>query len=205
MVYFPFRQYCKITDETHRTETILPVDSRGGGAFQRLKGVLRTAPILDYLQPGQRFFVVKDAVNVGIGGVLSQVQNGQERIIASYSKTFKKAERNYCVTRRELFAIVRTLEDFHKCLYGQEFDLRTDHCALTWHLSFKNLEGQTARWIQSLQEYIFISEHRQARKLYNSDGHSQRPCQEEFTRCHKFAARAEMKHVRDIAALAEAG
>jgi hypothetical protein len=163
MVYFPFRQYCKITDETHRTETILPVDSRVGFAIQTLKGVLRTAPILDYLQPGQRFVVVTDAGNFGIGGVLSKVQNGQERVTASYSKTLNKAERNYCVTRREIFAIVRTLEHFHKCLYRQEFELRTDHCALTWLLSIKNLEGHTARWIQSLQEYNFISEHCQAR------------------------------------------
>jgi hypothetical protein len=47
---------------------------------------------------------------------------------------------------------VRTLEHFHKYLYVQEFHLRTDHSALTWLMSFKNLEVQTARWIQRLQE-----------------------------------------------------
>jgi hypothetical protein len=55
-----------------------------------------------------------------------------------------KAERNYCVTRSELLAIVRMLEHFHKYLYGQEFHLCTDHSALTLLMSFKNLEGQTA-------------------------------------------------------------
>jgi hypothetical protein len=44
---------------------------------------------------------------------LSQMQDGQERVIAYYSKTLNKAERNFCVTRRELLAIVRTLEHFH--------------------------------------------------------------------------------------------
>jgi hypothetical protein len=73
--------------------------------------------------------VVTDASNVGIGGVLSEVQGGQERVIAYYSKTLNKAEINYCVTRRELLAIVRTMEHFHKYLYGQEFHLRTDHSA----------------------------------------------------------------------------
>jgi hypothetical protein len=90
---------------------------------------------------------------VGIGGVLSQVQDGRERVIAYFSKTLSKPERNYCVTRRELLAIVKTLEHFHKYLYGQEFHLRTDHSALTWLLSFRNLEGQTARWVQRLQEF----------------------------------------------------
>jgi hypothetical protein len=87
---------------------------------------------------------------MGIGGVLSQVQDGQERVIAYFSKTLSKAESNYCVTRRELLALVKTLEHFHKYLCGQQFHLRTDHSALTWLLSFKNLEGQAARWTQRL-------------------------------------------------------
>jgi hypothetical protein len=72
-----------------------------------------------------------DASNVGIGGVLSKVQDGQELVLAYYSKTLNKAERNYCVTLRELLAIVRIMEHFHKYIYEQEFHLRTDHSALT--------------------------------------------------------------------------
>ena len=60
------------------------------------------------------------------------------------SAKLSKAKRNYCVTHRELLAIVKTLEHFHKYVYGQEFHLRTDHSALTWLLYFRNLEGQTA-------------------------------------------------------------
>jgi hypothetical protein len=45
-------------------------------------------------QPGQRFIVDTDASDVGIGGVLSQVQDGQERVIAHYSKTLSCGE-NY--------------------------------------------------------------------------------------------------------------
>jgi hypothetical protein len=157
-------------------------------AFKALKGALCTATILAYPQPGERFVVDTDASNVGVGGVLSQVQGGKERAIAYYSKTLNKAERNYCVTRRELLAIVRTLEHFHKYLYGQEFHLRKDYYALTRLVCFKNLEGQTARWIQRLQEYNFTSEHRQGRKHNNADALSRRPCQEKCTHCHKVEA-----------------
>jgi hypothetical protein len=76
--------------------------------------------------------------------VLSQVHDGQERVIVYYRKTLNKVERNYCVTRRELLVIVRTLEHFHKYLYREEFHLLTDPSALTWLMSFTNLEGQTA-------------------------------------------------------------
>lgn len=45
-----------------------------------------------------------DASNVGIGAVLSQVHNGDERVIAYYSRALSKPQRNYCTTRRKLLA-----------------------------------------------------------------------------------------------------
>jgi hypothetical protein len=47
-------------------------------AFQMLKEGLCTAPTVAYPQPRERFVVDTDASNVGIGEVLSQVQDGQE-------------------------------------------------------------------------------------------------------------------------------
>jgi hypothetical protein len=65
-------------------------------AFQTLKDVFCTAPILGYLQPRERFVVdTGGRSNVGNGGMLSQVQDRQERVIAYYSKMLKKAVRNY--------------------------------------------------------------------------------------------------------------
>jgi hypothetical protein len=100
-------------------------------AFQTLKEALCTAPVLGYPRPGVKSIVDTDASSVGIGGVMSHVQGGSERVIGYFSKTLSKAERNYCVTHRELLAIVKTLERFHKLLYGQEFHLHTDPSTLT--------------------------------------------------------------------------
>jgi hypothetical protein len=86
-------------------------------AFQTLKKALVLTLFLR-TQPSEWFVVDKDANNVGIE-VLSQLEDRQERVTGYYSKTLNKAERNYCVTRRELLAIVRSLEHFHKYLYGQ--------------------------------------------------------------------------------------
>jgi hypothetical protein len=82
--------------------------------FQTLKGDLCAAPILAYPQPGEGFIVDTDAGNFVIGGVFSEVQDGQERVIAYYNRTLDKAEWNYCVTRRGYLTILRTLEYFHK-------------------------------------------------------------------------------------------
>jgi hypothetical protein len=88
---------------------------------------------------------------------------------------------------------------------GKNFHLRTDHSALTWFVGFKNLEGQTARWIQRLQEYNFTSEHRQSRKHNNADALSRRPCHENYSHCHKVEDRAEIKQIRAIRTVAAAG
>lgn len=82
-----------------------------------------------------------DASTFAIGGVLSQVQDGNERVIAYFSKSHSHLKRNYCVTCKELLAVLKTLQQFHKYLYGQSFILSTHHLALQWLLSFKYLEG----------------------------------------------------------------
>ena len=70
-----------------------------------------------------------DASNEAAGGVLSQMVEGEECVVAYYSKTFSPPQQNYCVTRRELLAVVMAVNHF---LYGQELRLRTDHASLLW-------------------------------------------------------------------------
>lgn len=55
------------------------------------------------------FILHTDACDTGIGAVLSQVQEGVEKVIAYYSRTLSKPERRYCVTRKELLAVVAAI------------------------------------------------------------------------------------------------
>jgi hypothetical protein len=91
-IYFRFRRNRETADQTHGREAGLPVDSAGGARLQKVKGTLFAAPILANPQPGERLIFDTDASNFGNGGVLSQVKDGQERVIAYYSKTLNKAE-----------------------------------------------------------------------------------------------------------------
>ncbi|GFU89540.1 hypothetical protein TNCV_4803021 [Trichonephila clavipes] len=106
---------------------------------------LTSAPILAYPEIGKQFTLDTDASYESIGAVLSQEIDGQERVIAYFSKCLSRPERNYCVTRKELLAIVKSMEHFHPYLYGRRFLLRTEHASLTWLLNFKIPEGQIAR------------------------------------------------------------
>ena len=83
----------------------------------------------------------------------SQVQDGEERVICYHSRTFTKAERNYCVTRRELLAIIDSVKHFHHYIYGSKCVVRTDHGSLAWLVRFANPEAQLARWLETLSMY----------------------------------------------------
>lgn len=144
--------------------------------FMELKAKLLGAPILSYPLPETPFILDTDASNHAIGAVLSQRQGGEECAITYFSQTLNHTQRQYCVTKRELLAIIKAVQHFHPYLYGRHFTVRSDHAALRWLLNFKNPEGQLARWIQRLQEYDFEIEHRSGLKHNNADSLSRRPC-----------------------------
>lgn len=147
-------------------------------ALQALKSKLTTAPILAYPRIGEGFLLDTDASKDAIGAVLSQEEEGRERVIAYASTTLSKAEQNYCVTRRELLAVVHFLKHFRPYLYGQDVTVRTDHGALRWLFNFKNPEGQLARWLEVISQYRLTLVHRAGRQHCNADGLSRRPCRQ---------------------------
>ena len=145
-------------------------------AFEELRHRLVEAPILGYPDPRLSYILDTDASDVGVGAVLSQVQDGRERVIAYFSKTLTSAERNYCVTRRELLAVVKAIKHFRPYLYGQKFKLRTDHASLMWLCRRHEPSNQIARWLELLSEFKYDTEHRKGEKHGNADGLSRRAC-----------------------------
>ena len=162
-------------------------------AFESLKTALTTSPILGY--PSQkeedRFILDTDASNCHIGAVLSQIQDGKETVIAYGSKVLSKAERNYCVTRRELLSVVHFCIHFKHYLIGRRFRLRTDHGALVWIFQFKEPEGQLARWLELLSQFDMEIIHRPGRIHGNGDGLSRRPCPRDCPTCTRGEKRIE--------------
>ncbi|GBM11574.1 Retrovirus-related Pol polyprotein from transposon 297 [Araneus ventricosus] len=152
-------------------------------SFNSLKQALTSAPILTYPRIDKDFILDTDASNEGIGAVLSQNIGNEERVIAYFSKSLGKPERNYCVTRKELLAIVKSIDHFHHYLHGRKFLLRTDYASLRWLLNFKEPEGQIARWIQRLQEYDFEIQHRKGTTHGSAIALSRRPCKESCKQC----------------------
>ena len=154
-------------------------------AFKRLKNALCSSPILFYLHSSEMFILDTDASNIGIVAVLSQLQDKEEKVIEYFSSVLSEPEKNYCATKKELLAIVRAVEHFHKYLYRREFLIRTDHAALTWLLQMKNCEGQVGRWLERLQQYHFKIRHSAGKLHNNADSLSRRPCKY-YKHCDKI-------------------
>jgi len=148
-------------------------------AFKHLKQLLSEAPILVHPRKEGLFILDTDASDEGVGAVLSQVQDGEERVISYGSKALSKCERNYCITRRELLAVVQFTEQFKHFLLGRKFLVRTDNSAVRYwtkiHSNSYEPLGQVARWLVKLSAFNFDIKHRPGRQHSNADSLSRRP------------------------------
>ena len=150
-------------------------DSSCSAAFHELRAALIDAPILAFPTETGQYILDTDASNFGLGGVLSQIQNDQERVVAYCSRALRPSQRRYCTTKREMLAALAMCIQFRSYLRGASFTLRTDHKSLVWLHRFKDMEGMMSRWLHSLQQFQFSIVHRPGRDHGNADGLSRAP------------------------------
>ena len=99
-------------------------------SFDRLKLALTSPSVLAMPTDEGEFVLDTDASEFAIGAVLSQVQGGHERVVAYASRRLDQREIKYCVTRKELLAVVHFVRHFRQYLLGRQFRIRTDHSSL---------------------------------------------------------------------------
>ena len=190
-------------------------------AFDLLKEKLTGPEIMAYPKDAGDFIVDCDACDFSIGCVLSQVQQGTERVIAYGSRTLDKAERNYCVTDKELLAVKHFIEHYKHYLLGRKFLVRSDHQALKWLFSLKDPKSRVARWIEVLSAFDFEVEYRKGTQHCNADALSRCPdpkvcsCQDDVPLkcgpCPKCLRKSELmfgsltEHAEKVSRVAEGG
>ncbi|CAN6580951.1 unnamed protein product [Malus baccata var. baccata] len=122
-------------------------------AFNHLKDLLTTAPIIvppDWSLP---FELMCDASDYALGAVLGQRKDKRPHVIYYVSRTLNDAQLNYSTTEKELLAVVFALDRFRSYLIGTKVIVFTDHAALKYLLTKKEAKPRLIRWMLLLQEF----------------------------------------------------
>src|SRR2546430_11916502 len=118
-------------------------------SFDRLKEKLTTTPVLTIPSGTGGFVVYSDASHQGLGCVLMQKGN----VVAYASRQLRNHEKSYPVHNLELAAVIFALKIWRDYLYGETFQIFTDHQSLKYLMKQRELNARQRRWIELLKDY----------------------------------------------------
>ena len=144
-------------------------------AFQKIKTIISSQPILQHYDKEKCIMLSCDASPEGIGAVLSHEVDGRELPIAFASRSLTKAEKNCSHLEKEALAIVFGVKKFRLHLLGRsDFNIITDHKPLIGILNQRRAISELAsprlqRWNLILGAYNYIMIYRKGKENGNAD------------------------------------
>ena len=94
-----------------------------------------------------------DASRIGLGCVLMQ----SRRVVAYGSRQLKNHEQNYPTHDMEFAVVVFALNIWRHYLYGEEFEVYSDHKSLKYIFTQQDLNMRQRRWMEFLDGWLEIS------------------------------------------------
>ena len=146
-------------------------------AFDELKGIFTTRPVLVAPDLDTEFKVEVDALNYATRGVLSmKCFDELGRPVAFISKSLSDTERNYKIHDKEMLAVVRHLEAQRHFLEGMtiKFEIWTDHKNLEYFMKVQKLNRRQAKQAWYLSRFDFTLKHVPGSKLEKTDSLSRK-------------------------------
>ena len=119
--------------------------------FQELRRRLTSAPILIVPYRGHGYTVYCDASRAGLRCVLMQFG----RVVAYGSRQLKNHEQNYPTHDMELATIVFALKIWRHYLYGEQFEVYSDHKIPKYIFTQWDLNMRQRKWMEFLEDYDF--------------------------------------------------
>ena len=146
-------------------------------AFDELKEIFTTRPVLVAPDLDKEFRVEADTSNYAMGGVLlMKCSDELWRPVAFISKSLSNTERNYEIHNKEMLTVVRCLETWRHLLEGTtiRFEIWTDHKNLEYFMKAQKLNRRQARWALYLLRFDFMLKHIPGSRMGKADSLSRR-------------------------------
>ena len=130
-------------------------------AFEKIKAMLMSNPILKAPDFDKPFKLAVDASDVGAGAVLLQEQNGVDHPVCYFSRKFDNHQQNYSTIEKEALALLLALQHFDVYLCSSPFviNVYTDHNPLVFVNKMKNKNQRLLRWSIIMQQYNVLINH----------------------------------------------
>jgi hypothetical protein len=132
-----------------KNDTKFNWSSKCNEAFEELKVLLTTAPVLAQPDINKPFDVYCDASGSGLGCVLMQ----EGRVIAYASRQLRRHEEHYPIHDLELAAVVHALKIWRHYLLGNVCHIYTDHKSLKYIFTQSELNMRQRQWLELIKDY----------------------------------------------------
>jgi hypothetical protein len=132
-----------------KNDTKFNWSSKCNEAFEKLKILLTTAPVLAQPDINKPFDVYCDTSDSGLGCVLMQ----EGRVIAYASRQLRRHEEHYSTHDLELAAVVHALKIWHHYLLGNICHIYTNHKSLKYIFTQSELNMRQRIWLELIKDY----------------------------------------------------
>ena len=131
-------------------------------AFDAIRIAISNADGLSFPDSSRPFILATDASSYALGSVLFQIPNGESinwmntsnmNFIKFISRSLTSAEQNYGASKRELLAIVFSLQKLEEYLIGQHVIILTDHKPLSYLMSQVRLSQLQQTWFDTFLKF----------------------------------------------------
>ncbi|BES98873.1 Hypothetical Protein NTJ_11689 [Nesidiocoris tenuis] len=129
-------------------------------AFSRIKKILTSVPVLAHYDPKMPLKLSVDASAKAVGAVLMHKYPDGDRPIAYASQLLSDTQQKYASIEREAYAIIFGVTKFRDFLFGQKFDLITDHRPLLYIFGSKKglpvyAANRVQRWAYMMSNFDY--------------------------------------------------
>ena len=134
-------------DNTSKRNKLVQWTNQCQVAFDKIKDLCCTAPILASVELKQPFILHTNASGIGLGVVHYQVSDGKEHVIGYGSHCLNKGESHYPAHKLEILALKwAVMMVFHEYLFGNHFMVKSDNNSLEVHTD-SGMTGCHGPWL----------------------------------------------------------